>query len=134
MREALRRLARKITGRRATAGGAHIPAPMNSRRRRARRALRSVVQPMAYPPCAVCGEFECEEHCPWCAGCGFNHADDCPTVLNVYPVGRWEEFECAACPSVIIYGESYSYVDFGDEWRACCLGCAARSELGIGFT
>lgn len=106
-------------------------APVNARRRRARKNLRRL-PPSPYPPCPVCFEHDCHEHCPWCGGDGFTHADDCPVVINVYPVGRWESLACAVCSADIVYGESYSYLDT-EEWGICCLGCACRSGLGIGF-
>lgn len=44
-------------------------------------------------------------------------------------------FDCYTCGDDVGDGDCYSFVDVGEErFAAVCLGCAARAELGIGFS
>ncbi len=111
---------------------------VTSRRRRRDELDPWDLHPSA-PACSTCNRYGCEEHCPWCGGNlhAGSHNDDCPWITNVYPVARGEVTECWACGADLEWGASYSYIETGfgeDVWVAVCLGCAARSELGIGFT
>ncbi len=117
---------------------------VSRRRRRARRHLPAAHHHPSVSACATCGLRACDRHCPWCSAdlVAGAHAADCPEVTNVYPVAVADGLACWACDddfvagdhySWVEAGDHYSWVEAGDQWVAMCLGCAARSVLGIGF-
>ena len=139
--EVLRRLARAVgaalsaafTGEKATRPPR--AAEVSRRRRRARRHVPAACLHPSIPVCPVCGLRACDRHCQWCSAdlADGAHVHDCPEVTNVYPVAAADGLACWACDADFAAGDHYSWVEAGDQWVAMCLGCAARSVLGIGF-
>lgn len=103
-------------------------------RRRHRAEIRFHRAPLWLPIDAWtcdCGQEACA-HCPWC-GLDGEHLVDCPALLGVYPVED-DGMLCEDCTAPLGLGEFYVYVTPDDDhphFRALCLGCGARDQLGV---
>ena len=74
----------------------------------------------AHDMCIYCGHRDPTGRQAW----GEGHADNCPTVTDVWPVGPVDvagELHCTACHHPFALGEAYTTSDR----VVCCLGCAA---------
>lgn len=112
-----------------------------NRVRRHRRDLRQRFDDWLHPP-GVCPRCDllvtaciC---CGYCGGSIEHHArTDCPVELGIFPVDLpmvTHDIECIDCGTRFMVGEFYGWAADRDDPDVCtivCLGCIARSELGL---